>query len=149
MRDFQRVLHSKRMSPTGQDAVWHRQVLAFLCAQISDIRFDGGQKGRLELSLQVSRHALKKRHVAERIRVQESLWVRQRSIPESGQGKNARVECLLEDRGTRSAMEQYISGTGKHANSEGLAQVVTDYWGSRACTTHSKRVVPPDGILLG
>ena len=41
---------------------------------------------------------------------------------------NARVECLLEDQGTRSAMEQYISGAGKHANSEGLAQAVADYW---------------------
>ena len=27
-------------------------------------------------------------------------------------------------------MEQYISGAGKHANSEGLAQAVTNYWGS-------------------
>ena len=27
-------------------------------------------------------------------------------------------------------MEQYISGAGKHANSEGLAQAVTDYWNS-------------------
>ena len=25
-------------------------------------------------------------------------------------------------------MEQYISRAGKHANSEGLAQAVTDYW---------------------
>ena len=41
-----------------------------------------------------------------------------------------RVECLLEDQGTRSAMEQYISGVGKHANSEGLAQAVTDIWNS-------------------
>ena len=38
------------------------------------------------------------------------------------------MECLLEDRGTHSAMEQYISGAGKHANSEDLAQAVTDYW---------------------
>ena len=120
MRDLQQVLHLKRIPPTGQDTLWHRQVLAFLCAQVSDIRFDGGQKGRFELSIQVARHALKKKHVAERIRVQESLWVRQRSIPESGQGRNARVECLLEDQGTHSAMKQYIFGAGKHANSEGL-----------------------------
>ena len=128
MRDVQQILHSKRMTPTGQDAIWRRQVLAFLCAQISDIRFDGGKLGRLELSMQVARHAIKKKHVAERIRAQETLWIQQRTIPESGQGRNARVECLLEDRGTRLAMEQYISRAGKHANSEGLAQAVTDYW---------------------
>ena len=93
------------MSPTGQDTIWLRQILAFLCAQISNIHFDGGQKGWLELSLQVARHTLKKRHVAERICVQESFWVRQRPILESGQGGNVYVECLLEDRGTRSAME--------------------------------------------
>ena len=55
-----------------------RQVLAFLYAQISDIRFDGGQSGLVELSVQVARHALS-------------------------------VKSLLEDRGTRSAMEQYIA----------------------------------------
>ena len=27
-------------------------------------------------------------------------------------------------------MEQYISGAGEHANSEGLAQAVIDYWNS-------------------
>ena len=27
-------------------------------------------------------------------------------------------------------MEQYISGKGKHANPEGLAQAVADYWNS-------------------
>ena len=27
-------------------------------------------------------------------------------------------------------MEQYISGAGKHASSEGLSQAVTDYWNS-------------------
>ena len=115
------------MSPTRLDAVRHRQVLAFLCAQIPDIRFDRGQEGRLELSIQVARHALKKKHVAERVRVQESLWVRQHPIPESGQGRNARVKRLLEGQGTRSAMEQYISGA---ANSEGLAQAAADHWNS-------------------
>ena len=60
MRDLQQILHSKRMTPIGQDAIWHRQVLAFLCAQISEIRFDGGKLGRLELYIQVARDALKK-----------------------------------------------------------------------------------------
>ena len=40
------------------------------------------------------------------------------------------MECLLEDRAARSAMEQYISGAGKHANSEDLAQAVTNFRGS-------------------
>ena len=40
------------------------------------------------------------------------------------------MECLFEDQGTRLAMEQYISGAGQHANSEGLAQAVIDYWNS-------------------
>ena len=37
------------------------------------------------------------------------------------------MECLLEDRGTCLAVEQYISGAGKLTNSEGLAQAVADY----------------------
>ena len=60
MRDLQQILHSKRMTPTGRDAIWHKQVLAFLCAQISDIRFHGGKLGRLGLPIQVARQALNK-----------------------------------------------------------------------------------------
>ena len=54
-----------------------------------------------------------------------------RTIPESGQGKNARIACMLEDQGTCMAMDQYISSAGKHANSDGLAQAVTDTTGRR------------------
>ena len=69
-----------------------------------------------------------KSFVAERIRLHECQWVKYRTIPESGQGKNARIACMLEDQGTCMAMDEYISSVGKYANSDGLAQAVTGYW---------------------
>ena len=69
-----------------------------------------------------------KSFVAERIRLLECQWVKYRTIPEGGQAKNARIACMPEDQGTCMAMDEYISSAGKHANSDGLAQAVTDYW---------------------
>ena len=112
IHDLQKLLSSQRLCLTGQDAHWHHQVLAFLHAQVSDIQDsdcqDGPPKGqrRVELSMQVARHSMKGKYVAERIRAHESLWVKQRAIPKSGRGKNARISCVIEDPGTRPAMEQ-------------------------------------------
>jgi hypothetical protein len=78
--------------------------------------------------MQVAKHSMKKKYVAQRIRAHESLWMKHRAIPESGQEKNARVSCMLENPGTCQAMDQYISGAGRHANSHGLADEVTEYW---------------------
>ena len=35
---------------------------------------------------------------------------------------------MLEDPGTCLAMDQYIASAGRHANSHGLANAVTEYW---------------------
>jgi len=39
---------------------------------------------------------------ARRIRVQKTLWVRYRCIPDSLQGRHAKTHCMLEDEGTPS-----------------------------------------------
>ena len=103
-------------------------VLTFLCIQVFNLRFEGGTKTRLVLSEDVAKQSLKKSYTARRIRAHECLWVKQWCIPESGQGKDARVSCFLEDNGTCLAMERYIARAGKQANSEGLAYAVIDYW---------------------
>lgn len=35
---------------------------------------------------------------------------------------------MLDDEGTKLAMQEYLSGAGKYANSENLAQAITTYW---------------------
>lgn len=37
--------------------------------------FDGGKLGRFEPSIQIARHAFKKKHATEKVRAQESSWV--------------------------------------------------------------------------
>jgi hypothetical protein len=81
--DLRHLLSLKRLCPTGQDAHWYKQVLAFLCVQISDISLCGGKSTRFDLSNQVARHSLKK-YTAERIREHECLWVKYHIIPENG-----------------------------------------------------------------
>ena len=52
--------------------------------------------------------------------------VKQRTIPESGHGKNAQISCMLEDPGTCLAKEQYIASAGRRANSHGLANILLE-----------------------
>lgn len=71
---------------------------------------------------------MKRKRVAETIRAHESLWAKQRTIPESGHSKNAQISRMHEDPGTCLAMEQHIASAGRHANSHRLANAVTEYW---------------------
>ena len=108
--------------PTGQDRQWHYQVLAFLCAQVSDIQESQDKPSpnsqrRVDLSMKVARHSINRKYVAEKVRTHESLWVKQRTIPESGHGKKSQISCMLEDLGTCLEMEQYIASARRHANS--------------------------------
>ena len=52
------------------------------------------------------------------------MWVKHRTVPESGQGGSARIACMLEGQGTC----RHIPGAGQHANSDDLAQAVTNCW---------------------
>jgi hypothetical protein len=75
---MQKLLHSKVRCPSGQDRVWHEQVLRFMQRQHAEGTIPGSpnQPGRTELSKEVARFYGHGEASADRIRVQESLWVR-------------------------------------------------------------------------
>jgi hypothetical protein len=77
--DMQKILQSKVVCPSGQDRVWHEQVLRFMQRQYMDrtIPVSPNQPGRTELSEEISRSYgyAAGTSAAERIRMQESLWV--------------------------------------------------------------------------
>lgn len=61
--------------------------------------------------------------VQERIMRQEKLWIQNRKIPTSQQGKNAKMMCMLEDEGTMMIVQECIAGAGE---SEYLDLIFTD-----------------------
>jgi hypothetical protein len=86
------------------------------------------QPGRTELSKEVARFHGHGEASADRIRAQESLWVRFRCFPDSLQGRHAKTHCMLEDEGTLLVMREYMAGAGLHATTEDLANAITVYW---------------------
>jgi hypothetical protein len=86
----------------------------------------GGQKATpKELSFTVAACYSKKGWVAHQIRC---MWFRPQRIASSKQGLHAKTQCLLEDKDTLIAVEEYMIGGGKLATRAGLAQAVTEYW---------------------
>lgn len=56
------------------------------------------------------------RKVQERILRLERAWVKHRKIPISGQGKNSKMLCMLEDEGTMMAVQQVLATAGQGKN---------------------------------
>lgn len=50
--------------------------------------------------------------VQERILKNEKMWIQFRKIPESRQGKNVKMICMLEDEGTMMIVQECIASAG-------------------------------------
>jgi ATP-dependent protease ClpP protease subunit len=80
------------------------------------------------LALSVVHGYHRKEKAARRLLAHERDWISNGTIPESKQGRHAKVLCMLEDPGTREAMRVYINSTGRTVNAAGLAGAITGYW---------------------
>lgn len=108
--------------PTGQDYVWHQQVLFFMNWQITmiknnliDIKKREGIYGytRRSCAMNVAIGYQKGKEVQERIMKHERGWIQNRKIPLSRQGKHAKIVSMLEDEGTIMAVHECIASAGQ------------------------------------
>jgi hypothetical protein len=71
---------------------------------------------RKECAMNVAICYQKGRKVQERILRLERGWVRHRKMPISGQGKNSKMLCMLEDEGTMIAVQEFLATAGQGKN---------------------------------
>lgn len=116
-------LETERPTPGTQDEKWHQQVLGFL--ELQRMNSDTSRKELAEIE---ANRAGKAKACSERIIKHERLWIMERTIPPSKQGRHAKVDSLLDDEGTRRAMKEYVERNPESANAEGLAHAVLEYW---------------------
>jgi len=72
------------------------------------------------LALSVVHGYHRKEKAERRLLAHEKDWISKGAIPESKQGRHAKVLCMLEDPGTREAMQVYINSTGRTVSTAGL-----------------------------
>ena len=144
-RTGRRPLPSGRETPVQrgwQDQNWHRQVLELLNKRL----LNPLQSTKI-LALSVVHGYHRQEKAAWRLLAHEKDCISDGTIPESKQGRHAKVLCMSQDPGTREAMQAYINSTGRTVNAVSLAGAVTSYWTeSELPEYHDKQLAERTGV---
>jgi len=58
----------------------------------------------------------------------EKDWIKNRLIPSSQRGKSRMLHRLIDDVGTRLALQEYIAGAGEWIMGQSRAYAISSYW---------------------
>jgi len=123
-----RLLQSKWRAPKGQDLEHHLQVQEFLQFQQYGLHKTFWKRTRTVAASLISAANGRGNRVRNQIIQNKKSWIKSQHIPSTHQGKSPMLYRLINDKGTKLALGEYLAGAGEAITGQSVAYAISEYW---------------------